>query len=138
MASLVIADAVFPPAVPPGEPYLLIGDSRPAIDLPLIIQENVAVTLTCVAERSLPPAELTWLLGRAERNVTSQSRRTVTPLSAAAGTQLFTTRSHVTLNITRDLAGQQVTCVTSHRHWRVRQRASVQLDIQCEYLVSSY
>ena len=110
-----------------------MGDSRPVVGLPLVLQEHVAVTLTCVSERSLPPAELTWLLGRNERNVTAQSRRTVTPLSAAAGTQLFTTRSHVTLNVSRDLAGQQVTCVTSHRHWRVRQRTSVQLEIQCEY-----
>ncbi|XP_043205000.1 kin of IRRE-like protein 3 [Amphibalanus amphitrite] len=116
--------------VPPGEPYLLVGESRPAVGLPLPVRENVPVTLTCVSERSLPPAELSWLVGSAEKNVTAQSRRTVTPLRAAAGTQLFTTRSHVTLNMTRDLAGQKVTCVTSHRHWRVRQRTSLQLDVQ--------
>ena len=119
--------------MPPGEPYLLVGESRPAVGLPLPVRENAAVTLTCVSERSLPPAELSWLVGSAERNVTAQSRRTVTPLRAAAGSQLFTTRSHVTLNMTRDLAGQRITCVTSHRHWRVRQRTSVQLDVQCEY-----
>lgn len=91
----------------------------------LIDEGNETVVATCIAERALPPAEVSWetdLFGHSE----------VTMQEEANGTT--STQVHYLWQPTRHVQGQALTCVVRHPALHTDFRIPYQLNVECESL----
>ena len=115
----------------PEEPFLVQNGKRIFPGDSVVAKENQTVTVECVARRAVPEVkQVFWSLGPDSVNVTGNSDLKVDFISHEDS---YTTKSVLTLNTSRAMNHNKISCHVFHVAWPNATVVNASLNVLCKF-----